>query len=306
MLSSLLSLLFAVPLLAFPLVPRQLSTRQYIIYNKCPSAVNLYIAGNFEGSLPSQGNTTRFLSLGAGFFYTDANGGNANGEGTSRAGFFPDDFYYTVVDPQRINVGIQVAPRGRPSWLGFCPVISCGEAGCPSAFPQPPTRFPAVAETAPTPPYYRCPILNTTYDITFCPDGSFPIQGSTLHPNGNANKCLDVRGANYANGTPVQIYDCNQTPAQRWILNRGSTKVQLAETNFCLDAGSTPGNGVGLKIWQCYDNLPAQQWYYTDDNRIALEGQGLCTDLTDGILTNGNQVQTWQCTDGNTNQIWTL
>jgi hypothetical protein len=35
-----------------------------------------------------------------------------------------------------------------------------------------------------------------------------------------------------------------------------------------------PANGVQLKIWQCYDNLPAQQWYYTADNRIALENQG--------------------------------
>jgi hypothetical protein len=87
-----------------------------------------------------------------------------------------------------------------------------------------------------------------------------------------------------------------------------------------------------MKIWQCYNNLPAQKWYYTDDNRIALEGQGKsgfqyrhdqlearclddlpnflsigqCLDLTNGVLTNGNQVQTWQCTDNNQNQVWTL
>ena len=175
-------------------------------------------------------------------------------------------------------------------------------------------------------------------------------------------------------------YDCNGTPAQRWLINRGSTKVQLAGMNFCLDAGSSasshsrllnfrfslsdsdfpfeielligPANGVALKIWQCYDNLPAQQWYFTDDSRIALEGRGmhalfidifdelrmanpmisshpslhflwlpsesvrnvadnllitgLCVDLPNGDLTNANQVQTWQCTDGNVNQIWTL
>ena len=33
---------------------------------------------------------------------------------------------------------------------------------------------------------------------------------------------------------------------------------------------------------------------------------GLCVDLPNGVLTNANQVQTWQCTDGNVNQIWTL
>ena len=82
-----------------------------------------------------------------------------------------------------------------------------------------------------------------------------------------------------------------------------------------------------MKIWKCFDNLPAQDWFYTADLRIALTGMGTyfrsfvdpmpspisdlivivgqCLDLTNGILTNGNPVQTFQCTDGNTNQIWT-
>lgn len=61
-----------------------------------------------------------------------------------------------------------------------------------------------------------------------------------------------------------------------------------------------------MKIWQCFDDLPAQQWYYTDDNRIAVENHGQCLDLTNGVLTNGNQVQTWACTANNDNQVWTL
>ena len=35
-----------------------------------------------------------------------------------------------------------------------------------------------------------------------------------------------------------------------------------------------PSNNTPMKIYTCYDNLPAQQWYYTNDKRIALEGQG--------------------------------
>jgi hypothetical protein len=57
-----------------------------------------------------------------------------------------------------------------------------------------------------------------------------------------------------------------------------------------------------MKIWECYTGLPQQDWYYTGDNRIALTNQGMCLDLTDGVLTNGNRLQVWQCTDGNTNQ----
>jgi len=115
---------------------------------------------------------------------------------------------------------------------------------------------------------------------------------------------LDVRGAVLANGTPVQIFDCNGTPAQQWVIGLGEGPVVLAGTNFCLDAGSAPANGVGMKIWECFSALPAQDWFYTTDQRIALNGQGFCLDLTNGSLTNSNQVQTWKCTDNDVNQVW--
>ncbi|KAF8960460.1 ricin B lectin domain-containing protein [Flammula alnicola] len=281
MLSSLLYslLLLATPLVASPLAPRQ-TTRQYTIINKCPTAVNLFIAGALDSSMPVGGSVTRTLPVDAGMFYTDANGGDGDSQGTTRAGFF-ENFYYIVKDPSYLNIGMTVAPHGSTSSSGFCAVAECESVDC-TAFPQPPTGFMVL-------PYRRV-----------------PTAGATIHPNFNTAKCMDVRGANFANGTPVQIYDCNGTPAQSWTIRRGSTKVQVTGTNFCLDAGTNPANGIGLKIWQCYDNLPAQQWYYTEDNRIALEGQGFCTDLTNGIQTNSNQLQTWQCTDNNVNQIWTI
>ncbi|KAG6886767.1 hypothetical protein C0992_002478 [Termitomyces sp. T32_za158] len=127
-----------------------------------------------------------------------------------------------------------------------------------------------------------------------------------IHPNGDTTKCLDVRGANFTNGTPVQIYDCNGSDAQMWNIMPGQTTVKVHINNFCLDAGSTPGNGVGMKIWECFDGLAAQTWFYTDDQRIALLNQGLCLDLTNGVHVDSNQVQTYVCTDNNTNQVWTL
>jgi hypothetical protein len=45
---------------------------------------------------------------------------------------------------------------------------------------------------------------------------------------------------------------------------------------------------------------PLEQFTYV----VVVIGQ--CLDLTGGSRTNGNQLQTWQCTNGNTNQIWTL
>ncbi len=39
--------------------------------------------------------------------------------------------------------------------------------------------------------------------------------------------------------TQINSFDCNGTPAQNWILERGSTAVKVNGTNFCLDAGSS-------------------------------------------------------------------
>ncbi|KAJ7917764.1 carbohydrate-binding module family 13 protein [Mycena leptocephala] len=146
---------------------------------------------------------------------------------------------------------------------------------------------------------------------SFCPTGTIPnlqTGPTTIQPVGYSNKCLDVRGAVFANGTPVQmqvfLYDCNGSQAQKWIIKRGRGSVQVAGTSYCLDAGSSPANGAGMKIWQCYDDLAAKTWFYDGVQKtLNLYNEGQCHDLTDGHLTNGCQTQTWQCTVGNTNQL---
>lgn len=133
-------------------------------------------------------------------------------------------------------------------------------------------------------------------------------EGVQIHPNGNTGKCLDVGASTPSNGSPVDVYDCSSARSQQqsWTLARGSTQVQLAGTNFCLDATSgKPGDGQKMKIWQCYEGLAAQTWYYTDDNRIAVQDSGKCLDVTDGSTSNGNVMQVWSCSSGNNNQVWT-
>ena len=76
--------------LAIPIFFPHPNTRQYNIFNNCPTAVDLYIGGVFDGEIASAGNVTRFLSTNTGFSYTDANGGKSDVAGTTRAGFFGD------------------------------------------------------------------------------------------------------------------------------------------------------------------------------------------------------------------------
>ncbi|TEB34140.1 G-X-X-X-Q-X-W domain-containing protein [Coprinellus micaceus] len=290
----------------------------YRVHNNCPTTIELFIAGQSQGSLTKGAVTVKTgLGTAAGFFYTNANGGVTNGNVlAARAGFFfePNYWYYYLVRDQNsnnFNTGIRIVPNV-PESGGYCSPAECSEGTCTTAYTTPPVFHggpPPVNSPPPNPPVYQCKVDPNTisFDITFCPSGNWPAEtGTPIYHNYNPNKCIDVRANVQENGTPVQIYDCNGSAAQKWVITNGGTKVRLAGTNFCLDAGSTPGDGVQMKIWQCYDNLAAQQWFFTGDNRIALEGSGLCLDLPSGNEANSQVLQTWTCGDFNNNQVWTI
>ncbi|ORX38866.1 ricin B lectin domain-containing protein [Kockovaella imperatae] len=109
--------------------------------------------------------------------------------------------------------------------------------------------------------------------------------------------CLNLQaGVTIQNGSPVWVGDCST--ATLWDINPGSGSVLVHGTNFALDAGENPHNFVPAKVWQSYPGLTQQTWYLTPDNRIAITGGTMCLDEGD------NGPQTYQCTTGDTNQIW--
>jgi hypothetical protein len=299
---------FSLASLVFPALVN--ANTHYDIINNCGISINLFINGENQGVLASAGgSTTRDLpETWSGLIYTDFNRGNQDGYGTVRAGFYgPSKYYYIVTDPAWQNVGLSIEPINATPKQGYCLTVSCQYNECPpnAHFNAPPTAFPPPQSAPPQQPLYQCP--SAGYRVTFCPNGNLPNYNPRpifVGTARSATKCLDVRGGVMANGTPVQIYDCNGTQAQMWALRRGGQQIKVAGTNFCLDAGSNPGNAVGMKIWTCYDNLPQQQWLYNSENQIVLQNRGLCLDLTNGVVTNSNQVQTWQCASGNLNQVW--
>lgn len=67
-----------------------------------------------------------------------------------------------------------------------------------------------------------------------------------------------------------------------------------------VDAGSLTSVSHLFQIWSCESSLPQQSWYYTDDDRVAVEGRGQCLDRDAS-----GRIQTWACTTGNDQQRWT-
>ena len=141
--------------------------------------------------------------------------------------------------------------------MGLCVTVICPTSICNQGLDATPgaNELPAPNQAYPNLPWHSCPDEDSLqWDITFCPGGLWPqyTQGGIIVPMRAANKCLDVHGAIFANGSPVQVYDCNGTAAQRWVLTRSptgpGTQVRVAGTNYCLDAGASTCMMLVLKI----------------------------------------------------------
>ncbi|MFF6987716.1 lectin [Streptomyces sp. NPDC010273] len=119
---------------------------------------------------------------------------------------------------------------------------------------------------------------------------------------GLAGKCVDVNGANSANGTAVQLYDCNGSAAQQWTVGSDGTIRALGK---CLDVASG-GTADGTKV-QLYDcnGSAAQKWAVSSANDIVNPQANKCLDVTGNTSTNGTPLQIWTCSGG-ANQKWTV
>ncbi|PWR15661.1 hypothetical protein DKT69_09725 [Micromonospora sicca] len=118
---------------------------------------------------------------------------------------------------------------------------------------------------------------------------------------GYGGKCVDVAGANPANGTQVQLFTCNGTAAQQWTVADDGTMRALGK---CLDvAAAGTANGAKVQIYDC-NGTGAQQWSYAS-GQLMNPASGKCLDATGPSSADGTSLQIWTCT-GAANQSWTL
>ena len=103
------------------------------------------------------------------------------------------------------------------------------------------------------------------------PPGSGPV---TLAYNGLS---LDVRGANTANFTPVQVYTCNGTNAQQWsFVQAGTTLHALGK---CLDInGGGTANGTTVDLYDC-NNTAAQVFIPQSNGSLYNPQSNRCLDV---------------------------
>ncbi|MDD5826999.1 MAG: RICIN domain-containing protein [Bacilli bacterium] len=125
-------------------------------------------------------------------------------------------------------------------------------------------------------------------------DGTYTI-GSILNPN----KVIDVSGGSQANYANVQLYEKNNTNAQKWIvkyLENGYYSIHSKlNKQKCLDVnGASFTGGTNVQLYDC-NNTDAQTWIIKDLHngyyQIMTKKYRLALDLNGAGSTNGTNVQ---------------
>ncbi len=108
---------------------------------------------------------------------------------------------------------------------------------------------------------------------------------------GLAGKCVDVAAANDANGTAVQLYDCNSSSAQTWTAAADGTVRALGK---CLDVtGGATADGTKIDLYDC-NGTGAQKWTVSG-GALVNPASGKCLDVPAANPANSVQLQLYTC-----------
>ena len=117
----------------------------------------------------------------------------------------------------------------------------------------------------------------------------------------NIAKCVDDNGNSSANGTKVQMYDCNGTAAQNWTIETDGT---IRINGSCMDiTGAGTANGTLVELWTC--NGGGNQQWLPVNGMLVNPVSGRCLDDPGFNVTNGTQLEIWDC-NGGSNQQWAI
>ncbi|MEV4513060.1 S8 family serine peptidase [Dactylosporangium sp. NPDC049525] len=124
--------------------------------------------------------------------------------------------------------------------------------------------------------------------------------GGTGQISGYGGKCVDVAASGTSNGTRIQLYDCNNTNAQYWVLAADGTARAMGKCMDVVNGAKT--NGSKVHLWDCA-GFASQQWQVNSARQLVNIASGKCLDVDNWGTANGLQLQIWDCVPQD-NQRW--
>jgi hypothetical protein len=116
-------------------------------------------------------------------------------------------------------------------------------------------------------------------------------------------RCLDIIGDGTAQGTKVELWDCNGVGGQQWVQQANGSLLN-PQSGLCLDdpSGNT-ANGTQLQIWTC--NGSGAQAFSVNGGAPVINSPGKCVDvLGDDNGGDGTGVELWDCQSWSVDQHW--
>nr|WP_185029823.1 PQQ-dependent sugar dehydrogenase [Streptomyces candidus] len=127
-----------------------------------------------------------------------------------------------------------------------------------------------------------------------------PAPGGEL--KGIGGKCADVANGASADGTQIQLWTCNQSPAQKWTRHSDDTLRALGK---CMDvSGGGSADGTKIQLYGC-NASGAQKWVHQADGTLKNPQSGKCLDAAGVSSADGTKLHLWTCHTG-ANQKWSL
>jgi hypothetical protein len=140
----------------------------------------------------------------------------------------------------------------------------------------------------------------STDDLEVTATDTLSASPAVIHPSQAGGLCLDVAWGNTANGTAVQIANCNGGSAQAWAFSGGMLRVF---GNKCLDVtDGVNANGTRLQIWDCTPGNRNQQWT-AQGSTLVWSGTDKCVDVPGDNVVDGAHLQVYAC-NGTGAQSW--
>jgi hypothetical protein len=145
------------------------------------------------------------------------------------------------------------------------------------------------------------------FAIYLTPNGSGttpPPPGAPTGPitsGANSAKCVDDNGLSTANGSKIQMWDCNGGTNQQWTVASNGT---LQVYGKCMDiTGANYNNGTNIELWDC--NGGGNQQWQASNGELVNPASGKCLDDPNFNTANGTQLDLWTC-NGGSNQHWNI
>ncbi|KIH87795.1 hypothetical protein SPBR_05318 [Sporothrix brasiliensis 5110] len=126
-----------------------------------------------------------------------------------------------------------------------------------------------------------------------------PAGYKTVYITSNVNAKFVVQPKAAKAGSAVVVQTLTSKPEQQWYVKDGASKIQLAGTTLCLDAGAKSKwkDMAALVINDCADTAEGQNFDVKADGRIAVAASSPqeCVDLQYMRATANNPVGLYSC-----------